>query len=74
MQQSTSGEIQDQAVADGMRTMYLDGLNKCLNGITTLEAAVKLGATKAELVGYTDSGAVSGDTDQVVGYAGVIIS
>jgi len=39
-----------------------------------LIAALALGATKAELVRYTDSGAVSGDTDQVVGYAGVIIS
>ncbi len=40
----------------------------------TLKAALGLGASIAELVGYTDSGAVSGDTDQVVGYAGVIIS
>jgi len=40
----------------------------------TLKAAMNLGAERAELVGYTDSGAVSGDTDQVVGYAGVVIS
>ncbi|MFH2123465.1 MAG: AmmeMemoRadiSam system protein B [Pseudomonadota bacterium] len=39
-----------------------------------LIAAIALGATKTELVRYTDSGAVSGDTSQVVGYAGVIIS
>jgi len=39
-----------------------------------LIAAMALGATKTELVRYTDSGAVSGDTSQVVGYAGVIIS
>jgi hypothetical protein len=39
-----------------------------------LIAAMELGATKTELVRYTDSGAVSGDTSQVVGYAGVIIS
>jgi hypothetical protein len=39
-----------------------------------LIAAMALGATKADLVRYTDSGAVSGDTDQVVGYAGVVIS
>lgn len=39
----------------------------------TLKAAMNLGASKAELVGYTDSGAVTGDTDQVVGYAGVVI-
>jgi AmmeMemoRadiSam system protein B len=39
----------------------------------TILAARHLGATRAELIGYTDSGAVSGDTDQVVGYAGVVI-
>ena len=39
-----------------------------------LIAAMALGATKTELVRYSDSGAVSGDTSQVVGYAGVIIS
>ncbi len=37
--------------------------------LTTLE----LGATQAELVRYTDSGEVSGDTNQVVGYAGLVI-
>ena len=39
-----------------------------------LIAAMALGATKIKLVRYTDSGAISGDTSQVVGYAGVIIS
>jgi len=39
-----------------------------------LIAAMALGATKVKLVRYTDSGAVSGDTNQVVGYAGVIIA
>lgn len=38
-----------------------------------LSAAVMLGATKAEVVAYTNSGEVSGDSNQVVGYAGVII-
>lgn len=43
--------------------------------VTILLLATKLmGASQAELVGYTDSGAVSGDTEQVVGYAGLIIS
>ena len=40
----------------------------------TLLAALELGATQAELVRYTDSGEVSGDTNQVVGYAGLVIS
>jgi AmmeMemoRadiSam system protein B len=36
-------------------------------------AAIELGATRAELVRYTDSGEASGDTDQVVGYAGLVL-
>lgn len=39
-----------------------------------LIAALELGATQTELVRYTDSGEISGDTNQVVGYAGVLIS
>ena len=39
----------------------------------TLLAAAELGAEQAELVRYTDSGEVGGDTEQVVGYAGVVI-
>lgn len=40
----------------------------------SLVAAIELGATKAQLVRYTDSGEASGDTSQVVGYAGFVIS
>ncbi len=39
-----------------------------------LHAALELGATRARLVRYSDSGEVSGDTSQVVGYAGVVLS
>jgi len=39
-----------------------------------LLSCLQQGATKAELIRYTDSGEVSGDTNQVVGYAGAIIS
>jgi len=39
-----------------------------------LIAAMRLGATRARLIRYTDSGEVSGDTSQVVGYAGFVIS
>lgn len=39
-----------------------------------LEAALGLGASQSELVAYTNSGEVSGDFRQVVGYAGVIIN
>ena len=39
-----------------------------------LIAALELGASKTEVIKYTDSGEITGDTDQVVGYAGVLIS
>ncbi|MFH1878616.1 MAG: AmmeMemoRadiSam system protein B [Candidatus Omnitrophota bacterium] len=39
-----------------------------------LMCAKKMGAKKSELIKYCDSGDVSGDTEQVVGYAGVIVS
>ncbi len=39
----------------------------------TMLVAMEFGAEHAELVRYTDSGEVSGDTDQVVGYAGLVI-
>ena len=39
---ATSGEIQGQAVSEGMRTMYLDGLNKCLGGVTTLDEVLRV--------------------------------
>lgn len=38
-----------------------------------LLSCLQLGATRATLVRYTDSGEVSGDTNQVVGYAGAIV-
>lgn len=39
-----------------------------------LFAALELGATKGELIAYATSGAVTGDYDKVVGYAGVLVS
>ncbi len=38
-----------------------------------LVAALELGATRAELVRYGNSGDVNGDTFQVVGYAGLVV-
>lgn len=38
-----------------------------------LFAALELGASRAELVAYATSGETSGDYDQVVGYAGVLV-
>jgi hypothetical protein len=42
--------------------------------VITLLAVMNLGAQKVDLICYTDSGAVSGDINQVVGYAGLVIS
>jgi len=42
MQHATSGELEERAVAEGMRTMYLDGLNKCLKGVTTLDEVLRV--------------------------------
>lgn len=42
--------------------------------VIAMLAAIACGASKYHLVGHTDSGFVSGDTDQVVGYAGIVIS
>ncbi len=39
---ATAGEIQDQAVNEGMITMYQDGLQKCLQGVTTLEEILRV--------------------------------
>jgi AmmeMemoRadiSam system protein B len=41
--------------------------------VAMLTAARQLGAKSAELVKYSTSGDVSGDFDQVVGYAGVVV-
>ncbi len=58
------------------RTVREYGITMCGFGPATamLVACKILGATKAELVKYTNSGDVSGDYDQVVGYAGLVIS
>lgn len=42
--------------------------------VVMLAAALELGAQKASLVHYGHSGDISGDTSEVVGYAGVVIT
>jgi general secretion pathway protein E len=42
MRHADSGEIHDQARAEGMRTMYEDGLEKCVEGITTVEEVLRV--------------------------------
>ena len=41
--------------------------------VAVVIAAQELGATHAELVCYTNSGEVNGDTQEVVGYAGIVM-
>lgn len=42
--------------------------------VVMMRAAIRLGATRAELVAYANSGDVTGDQREVVGYAGVMVS
>jgi len=51
------------------------GITMCGSGpvAAALWAAKDMGATGAELVGYTNSGEATGDDSEVVGYAGLII-
>jgi MEMO1 family protein len=52
------------------------GITMCGYGpaVAMLAASKALGAAKAELIKYANSGAVSGDYEQVVGYAGIVVS
>lgn len=42
MRQATSGEIEKQAIKEGMRTMYQDGLIKALQGETSAEEVLRV--------------------------------
>ncbi|MHB8845951.1 MAG: AmmeMemoRadiSam system protein B [Nitrospirota bacterium] len=56
-------------------TVRGEGITMCGFGpaVAMITACKVLRATKAELVKYTNSGEVSGDFDQVVGYAGIVV-
>ncbi len=62
--------------AELYRTVEEHGITMCgvMPTVSTLTAAVDLGATDATLVKYMTSGDVTGDFQQVVGYAGIIIA
>jgi len=57
------------------RTVEREGITMCgVHPATVmLEACREMGATQAELAKYMTSGEISGDMDQVVGYAGVLV-
>ncbi len=42
MKHATAGEIEAQARAEGMRTMYEDGLVKAMQGLTTIEEVLRV--------------------------------
>jgi general secretion pathway protein E len=42
MRHASAGEMREAAVAEGMRTMYEDGLIKALRGITTIEEVLRV--------------------------------
>ncbi len=42
MKQATAGELERQAVAEGMRTMYQDGMLKALAGTTSVEEVLRV--------------------------------
>ncbi len=56
-------------------TVRREGITMCGYGpaVTMLTASRQLGATQAELVRYATSGDITGDRDEVVGYAGVVV-
>lgn len=56
-------------------TVHKNKISMCgvIPVVITLLICKRMGAKTARLLDYMDSGTVSGDTDQVVGYAGVII-
>jgi MEMO1 family protein len=56
-------------------TVRREGITMCGFGaaVSMLTAARLLGARRAELIRYATSGDITGDRDEVVGYAGVII-
>lgn len=66
-----------QLDAEGLyRTVRENGITMCGYGpaAAVIAACRILGASRSELIKYSNSGDVSGDYDQVVGYAGIIIS
>ena len=78
------GSVKDKQALDELTALNPQGLystvsahNISMCGIIpvtiALLASMRLGADTADIVKYCDSGDVSGDTDQVVGYAGAVI-
>ena len=80
-----SASQKDQLALGYVKTLDPEGLYNTVVGqrismcgimptTIALIAALEMGASKVEIIRYTDSGETSGDTEHVVGYAGCIIS
>jgi AmmeMemoRadiSam system protein B len=56
-------------------TVRGEGITMCgyAAAVAMLVAVLDLGATKAQLIRYATSGDISGDREQVVGYAGIVV-
>ncbi|WP_419174933.1 AmmeMemoRadiSam system protein B [Desulfosediminicola sp.] len=69
-------QIEDLNPLGLYNTVHSNNITMCgiIPVTVALIASKKLGATGAKVLRYTDSGAVSGDTESVVGYAGIVIS
>lgn len=59
-----------------LEVCHIQGITMCgvVPATVMLEAALKLGAHQAEVVAYGNSGDVTGDNHQVVGYAAVTVN
>ncbi len=70
------GKVLEMDPAGLYEVVVEHGISMCgvLPTVVMLQAAKMLGAEKAELVLYSNSGDVTGDQSEVVGYAGVMIS
>jgi AmmeMemoRadiSam system protein B len=59
-----------------LEVCHSQGITMCgvVPATVMIEAALQLGASHAELLAYGTSGDVTGDNDQVVGYAAVMVT
>jgi len=69
------GDMLSLSPASLFRTVLTKRVSMCgvVPVTVAIFAALELGADRAHLIRYTDSGYVSGDTERVVGYAGLTI-
>ncbi|MEJ2201590.1 MAG: AmmeMemoRadiSam system protein B [Desulfuromonadaceae bacterium] len=69
-------QIQDLDPSGLYQTVYSESISMCgvIPVVVMLSAALRLGAQSVELIHYGNSGDVTGDQAEVVGYAGVVVA